>query len=196
MAPECVRNQGTYLASDVWSLGIILHQLYTGLHPFRGGSDYLVFKRSTVCDFNLPLAHYPASVLPPAAATLITRLLELDPSKRPSMHEVMADPLFAMGPTEVTPDDQVLRTVSEDLIRRHNVYKLEGVEKLREHMSQALGQLGCPDRREHVRRLAEYFIFEGDPWEEEGLTKTDAMATEVHPEREDSTSSEEEDIED
>jgi len=71
MAPECVRNQGTYLASDVWSLGVILHQLYTGLHPFRGGSDYLVFKRSTECAFNIPLEHYPPSVLPADAKSLI-----------------------------------------------------------------------------------------------------------------------------
>ena len=195
MAPECVRNQGTYRASDVWSLGVILHQLYTGLHPFRGGSDYLVFKRSTGCDFNIPLDHYPASVLPPAAATLITRLLALDPNKRPTLPELVADPFFAMGGGP-TPDDQVLRTVCDDLIRRHNVYKLEGVEKLRGHLSEALGHLECAGRREHVRRLAEYFIFEGDPWEEEGLIKTDAMVTEVHPEREESTSSEEEDIED
>ena len=25
MAPECVRNQGSYLASDIWSLGVMLH---------------------------------------------------------------------------------------------------------------------------------------------------------------------------
>ena len=136
MAPECVRNQGTYLASDVWSLGVILHLLYTGLHPFRGGSDYLVFKRSTECDFNIPLDHYPASVLPPAAASLITRLLVLDPSKRPSLPEILADPFFSMddGFVDLTPDDQVLRTVCDDLIRRHNVYKLEGLQKLRGHL--------------------------------------------------------------
>lgn len=177
MAPECVRNQGTYLASDVWSLGVILHQLYSGLHPFRGASDYLVFKRSTECDFNIPLDNYPASVLPPAAASLITRLLALDPSKRPSLPELLADPFFAMegGATLLTPDDLVLRNVCEDLIRRHNVHKLEGLEKLREHLGKALGHLECESRREHVRRLAEYFIFESDPWEEEGLTKKEGM---------------------
>ena len=177
MAPECVRNQGTYLASDVWSLGVILHQLYTGLHPFRGGSDYLVFKRSTDCDLNIPLDHYPTSVLPPAAASLITRLLALDPSKRPSLPELLADPLFAMG-GELTPDDQVLRTVCDDLIRRHNVHKLQGLEKLRGHLGEALAHLECPGRREHVRRLAEHFIFDSDPWEAEGLTKKDAQVKE------------------
>lgn len=25
MAPECVKNKGSFLASDMWSLGVILH---------------------------------------------------------------------------------------------------------------------------------------------------------------------------
>lgn len=109
---------------------------------------------------------------------MITRLLALDPSKRPSLPEVLADPLFAMG-GELTKDDQGLRKVCDDLIRRHNVHKLEGLEKLRGHLGEALAHLECPGRREHVRRLAEHFIFDSDPWEAEGLAKKDTLAKEV-----------------
>ena len=43
MAPECLHNKPTTKASDIWSLGCILYQLYMGYPPFRGASDYLIF---------------------------------------------------------------------------------------------------------------------------------------------------------
>lgn len=63
MPPECAHNKPTTRASDIWSLGCILYQLYTGLPPFRGASDYLIFKLS--CDANfLKLDEHPESILP------------------------------------------------------------------------------------------------------------------------------------
>jgi len=85
MAPECVRNKGSYLASDIWSLGVLLHLFYTGVHPFRGGSDYLIFKRSTERDFNRDMSTYPLSVLPKDARDLIDMMLQIDHEKRPTI---------------------------------------------------------------------------------------------------------------
>jgi 3-phosphoinositide dependent protein kinase-1 len=70
MAPECVHNQPTSKASDVWSLGCILYQLYVGLPPFRGASDYLIFKLSNEADF-LELDGYPDEIMPGLAKELI-----------------------------------------------------------------------------------------------------------------------------
>ena len=63
MAPECAHNKPTTKASDVWSMGVILYQLYTGLCPFRGASDYLIFKLSLDANF-LKFDEYSEAILP------------------------------------------------------------------------------------------------------------------------------------
>jgi len=55
MAPECVRNKPVGLEADIWSLGCIFYQFITGMCPFRGASDYLIFRRSTEAKVNLLL---------------------------------------------------------------------------------------------------------------------------------------------
>jgi len=67
MAPECVRNKDQISkASDIWSLGCILYQLLTGLLPFRGASDYLIFRRSTEARYRNDI-----SIIPEPARVLI-----------------------------------------------------------------------------------------------------------------------------
>jgi len=39
MAPECVRNKNSDYSSDLWSLGCLLYNLFTGFFPFLGKSD-------------------------------------------------------------------------------------------------------------------------------------------------------------
>jgi 3-phosphoinositide dependent protein kinase-1 len=55
MAPECVRNKPVGFEADIWSLGCILYQFIAGMCPFRGASDYLIFRRSTEAKVNLDL---------------------------------------------------------------------------------------------------------------------------------------------
>lgn len=74
MAPECVHNKPTTKSSDIWSLGCILYQLLVGLPPFRGASDYLIFKLSSEADF-LELEGYPEEVMPEDAKELIKKMV-------------------------------------------------------------------------------------------------------------------------
>lgn len=76
MAPECAHNKPTTKASDMWSLGVILYQLYTGLCPFRGASDYLIFKLSLDANF-LKFDEYPEAILPKDAKELLLNIMKI-----------------------------------------------------------------------------------------------------------------------
>jgi serine/threonine protein kinase len=87
MAPECVRNKGSDFRSDVWSLGCLLYNLFTGFPPFLGKSEYLIFQKSTVCNF-----YYPEGIIPPLAMDLISKLIVLEPEKRITISEIYEHP--------------------------------------------------------------------------------------------------------
>ncbi len=84
MAPECCRNKGSDKRSDLWSLGCLLYQLFTGFPPFLGKSEYLIFIRSTEAKY-----FFPENVIDKSAQDLISKLIVIDPSQRLTLDEVL-----------------------------------------------------------------------------------------------------------
>ena len=96
--------------------------------PFRGGSDYLIFRRSTEARFRTDLPNISSE-----AVALITRCLSVDPTARPSIEEILDDAYFADCPTTCppfNPEEQKVRDFVNDLIKRSNVHEFEGKEAL------------------------------------------------------------------
>lgn len=83
MAPECVRNKGSDQRSDIWSLGCLLYQLFTGFPPFLGKSEYLIFLRSTEEKY-----FCPSNIIDKTAVDLISKMIVKDPSKRLTLEEI------------------------------------------------------------------------------------------------------------
>ena len=86
MSPEQTRGERPTSASDVFSLGLVLYELATGVHPFRSDSPI---------DTGYAIVHEeprpPSSVnpeIPPSFEALLLRMLSKDPGERPSAAEV------------------------------------------------------------------------------------------------------------
>jgi serine/threonine-protein kinase len=87
MSPEQAIGRVVDRRTDVFALGIVLYQLVTGRHPFRGDNDMVTMQN--ICDRS-PVAP-PSSIIagcPPALNAAIVQALEKEPDKR---FQTMAD---------------------------------------------------------------------------------------------------------
>jgi TolB-like protein/predicted Ser/Thr protein kinase len=77
MSPETLRGAPASPASDVWSFGVLLHEMASGGRPFDGPTS----AATVSAIMNDAPAQLPASV-PPALASVIARCLEKQPPRR------------------------------------------------------------------------------------------------------------------
>ena len=77
MAPEQLRGEPADARSDIWALGVVLHELATGRRPFQGQTGFQL----TAAILSEPLAPLPSSVPAPLAG-VIDRCLAKEPGAR------------------------------------------------------------------------------------------------------------------
>jgi hypothetical protein len=87
MAPEQLRGRATP-ASDVYSYGVLLFQLFTGHNPFAG--EHLLEVLSNVAFECLPPEPMRAARLPDSLIRLIVSLTAKDPAARPTLDTATA----------------------------------------------------------------------------------------------------------
>lgn len=90
MAPEGLRNQMQNKASDIWSLGILLYELYHKKVPYPGSDCKEVLQ--SIKNKNKPITFRIS--MPKLAKELCLKLLNVSANKRPDIHDVLNHPFL------------------------------------------------------------------------------------------------------
>jgi len=96
VSPEVLQNGHITPAADLWALGCIVYQMISGLPPFRGSNDYVIFKEILDCAVDFPQG------FDKDAEDLVRKLLRVDPRDRLGAQDefgyyesIRAHPFFA-----------------------------------------------------------------------------------------------------
>ncbi|XP_034111441.1 3-phosphoinositide-dependent protein kinase 1 isoform X3 [Drosophila albomicans] len=96
VSPEVLQNGPITPAADLWAFGCIIYQMISGLPPFRGSNDYVIFKEILGCAVDFPQG------FDQDAEDLVRRLLKIDPRERLGAQDefgyyesIRAHPFFA-----------------------------------------------------------------------------------------------------
>ena len=95
LAPEQILGEPHSSRSDLFSLGIVLYQMLTGIPPFDGSSVAAVCAQILSTNPVLPSKRNPA--LPPGLDHIVMRALAKDPADRYPNAEAMAASLFPLA---------------------------------------------------------------------------------------------------
>jgi serine/threonine protein kinase/tetratricopeptide (TPR) repeat protein len=80
MSPEQTRGEALDHRTDIFSFGVVLYEMITGQHPFRGDSEPVVMNAIAQIEPE-PLARYKAGV-PDELQRIVTKMLVKDPARR------------------------------------------------------------------------------------------------------------------
>lgn len=87
MSPELLRGEAATAASDVFSLGSVVYELFTGHHPFEGETPLDVFEAIECRTPEAPSRRRTG--IPPDLDGLLLRMLDREPEVRPTMQETL-----------------------------------------------------------------------------------------------------------
>ena len=93
ISPEVLSKNRSYSEKcDVWSCGIIMYILLTGLPPFNGENDEEIMTK--IMNGKFDMNKYPWPIISSQAKDLIKRLLEFDCNKRITAEDALQHPWF------------------------------------------------------------------------------------------------------
>lgn len=137
MAPEQLEGMAQGGATDVYALGLVLHEMLTGTRAFAG-PDAMARTFARLREAPLPLpAHVPSSI-----RALTDAMLARAPGERPSAHEVEAG-LAAHMPAPVAAGDLAARTPAPEAVDLNRLPEGLGLRLIRAR--QWLSHIGRED---------------------------------------------------
>ncbi|KAL0104943.1 hypothetical protein PUN28_016529 [Cardiocondyla obscurior] len=91
IAPEVLTKIGHSYEADIWSIGCIMYTLLVGKPPFETSSLKETYSRIKQVQYKTP------QHITKPAMNMVANMLQLNPSKRPSVAKLMKDTFFTSG---------------------------------------------------------------------------------------------------
>jgi eukaryotic-like serine/threonine-protein kinase len=143
MSPEQVRGKRLDRKSDLFSLGVVLHELLVGHRLFRRETDFLTYRAIT--DQDAPDVREYQPELPAALAEVVRATLARDPAARPASARELGEQIVAavaplggpLRPSEVA-DWMAIHFGAEAQMRRDFV--VEAVQRRAREADRAAGR--------------------------------------------------------
>lgn len=118
VAPEVLNYEPISLATDMWSVGVLLYVLLTGCSPFGGET-----KQETFCNISQCRLDFPDDLFEDVsdnAKDLMRKLIVKDPKHRLSASECLQHHWFAgQDRVDLSPTTSTSTTLSTPPVRRH-----------------------------------------------------------------------------
>lgn len=99
--PEQIHGRAQDARSDLFSLGVVLYEMLTGISPFAGDSLQSVCNR-ILSSTPLPVSHINPSI-PTTVDEVVSSCLAKDPQQRIASAELLAERLFPMARRKTVP---------------------------------------------------------------------------------------------
>ena len=117
MSPEQLAGKEVTIRSDIYALGLVLYELFTGKRPFKGATPAELARLQEESTPTTPSSHVEG--LHPTVERVILRCLEPEPAQRPSSVLAVAsalpggDPLAAVLAAGETPSPELVAEAGE-----------------------------------------------------------------------------------
>jgi len=173
MAPELVREQPYDLSADLWSLGVILYELFVGLPPFY--SDCLYAIANSIIEDTVT---YPPH-MSPELRSLLQGLLHKDPWQRLSWPDLLEHPFL-----RETEEDRFFQW-REEVSSRDGQYEVDDAsdasttERIAEYNSEecsvdevsptSFRPIGLVDSSSQWEVWGEEIVMSGNDWKHKAL---------------------------
>lgn len=86
VSPELLKHNICGFESDVWAMGCILYQFFSGVPPFKGTTEYSTFEKIINVEYSYRQGYY----IPQEVVHIIDNILVADPEKRYTIPQIMA----------------------------------------------------------------------------------------------------------
>ncbi len=155
VSPEVLCDQPAGTATDLWALGCIIFQMFTGFSPFKDKTEYLVFRKILEMKYTFP------DSMSQDAQDLIKSLLLVDPSKRLGSGDQVENDFFALK------SHQFFKGI--DFTEIHNIdppFKNEFKIKIKQ-LSMVKSQSSVIDHQRHkntIQIIKQDIIEKKSPW--------------------------------